>query len=211
MLDAIDLEKLTTDEQIKLSDYKDGLKQLVCSRQTEKCFLNECGKCPTSETFCEYLRVLLDKSSIKEVEYAVWTETDRATLITIQESADDYIDNLAEKLEILKPHSFIVKKQSKFIKMRKEKLSSGEVMVCFDFSENFAFVAQDAAQAFHYNNDQSTVFPVVYCYKKGSDIVHKSFIFLSESTKHDSTAVHTILNQLIPEISSEVPKIKRIV
>lgn len=42
MLDAIDLQKLTTNEPIMLSSYKDCLKQLVCSGPTEKCFLNEC-------------------------------------------------------------------------------------------------------------------------------------------------------------------------
>lgn len=211
MLDAIDLSNLTSDEEIKLSNYKDCLRQLVCSCPTEKCFLNECEKCPSSEKFCEYLRRLLSKSYISEVKYAVWTETDRATLLTIQESTDDYIDNLLARLESLKPHSFIVKKQSEYIKLRRSKLAAGEVMVCFDFSENYAFVAQDAAQAFHYNNDQSTVFPVVYYYKKGSDIIHKSCIFLSESTKHDSASVHTILHQLIPEIGIEVPKVKRII
>lgn len=115
------------------------------------------------------------------------------------------------RLECLKPHSFIVKKQSEFIKVRKLKLASNEVMVCFDFSENYEYVAQDAAQAFHYNNDQSTVFPVVYYYKSGSEVVHKSCIFLSESTTHDSAAAYTILNQLIPAIKQHVPKIDKII
>lgn len=211
MLDAIDLKTLTANEKIKLTDYKDCLKQMVCSSPTEKCFLNECQKCPSAETFTENLRQLLIKASINEVRYAVWTETDRATLVIIQESVDDYIENLAERFESLKPHSFIVKKQSEYIKLRKSKLGPGEVMVCFDFSENYAFVAQDAAQAFHYNNDQSTVFPVVYYFQKGSEIVHKSCIFLSESTRHDSAAVHTVLNQLIPEIKNVVPKLSKVI
>lgn len=154
MLDAIDLKTLTANEKIKLTDYEDCLKQMFCSSPTEKCFLNECEKCPSAETFPENLRQLLVKASINEVRYAIWTETDRATLVTIQEGVDDYIKDLAARLNSLKPHSFIVKKQSEFIKLRKSKLGPGEVMVCFDFSENYAFVAQDAAQAFHYITDK---------------------------------------------------------
>lgn len=211
MLDAIDLPKLTANEQNKLKDYKDCLKQMVCSKPTDKCFLDECNRCPSAETFCEMMRNLLEKASIDRIKYAVWTETDRATLYNIEECVDDYIDNLRTRLEKLKPHSFIVKKQSEFIKQRKLKLEPGIVMVGFDFSENYGYVAQDAAQAFHYNNDQSTVFPVIYYYNNGNGLVHKSAIFISECTTHDATAVYTVLNQLIPVIRKDVPRLRKII
>lgn len=114
------------------------------------------------------------------------------------------------RLDSLKPYIFITKKQSEFLKQRKLKLKSDEVMVSYDFSENYAYVAQDAAESFHYNNDQSTVFPVVYYYRSGSEIMHKSCIFLYESTHHDSAAVHTVLNQLVPEIKKNVPNVLKI-
>lgn len=161
MLDAIDLKKLTKDEKIKLSDYKDCIKEIVCLDASDDCFLNNCEKCPGITKFGDYLRILLWKLSINEVKYAVWTETDRATLVNHSENVDDFVDNLCDRLEKLKPHSFIAKKQSAFVKQRKSNLSDGEVLVSFDFSENYAYVAQDAAQAFHYNNDQCTVFPIV--------------------------------------------------
>jgi len=36
----------------------------------------------------------------------------------------------------------------------------------FDFSENYSCVCQDASQAFHFNNKQCTMFPIIYYYKK---------------------------------------------
>jgi len=59
----------------------------------------------------------------------------------------------------------------------------------FDFSENYSYVVQDASQAFHFNNQQCTIFPVIYYYKENSELKHKSCIFLSDSLKHDTSAV----------------------
>ena len=38
-------------------------------------------------------------------------------------------------------------------------MKPGEIVVSADFSENYAFVLQDAAQGFHWNNAQATIHP----------------------------------------------------
>lgn len=83
-------------------------------------------------------------------------------------------------------------------------------MVYCDFAENYAYVAQDAAQAFHYNNDQCTVFPVVFYYRSEIGIQNQSNILLSDSTKHDAAAVYLMQEKLIPEIKKVCPKVKKI-
>jgi len=87
-----------------------------------------------------------------------------------------------------------------FISEKKENLCEDEVIVMFDFSENYSYVCQNASQAFHFNNDQCTVFPVIYYYKENSELKHKSNVFLLESLKHDTAAVYTVQTLLIPEI-----------
>ncbi|EFN76306.1 hypothetical protein EAI_07811, partial [Harpegnathos saltator] len=112
---------------------------------------------------------------------------------------------------ILKPHSFIAKQQSLFISEKKEHLSEGEVIIMFDFSENYSYTVQDASQAFHFNNDQCTVFSVIYYYKERSELKHTSCVFLSNSLKHDTAAVYTIQNLLIAEIKRNIRKAKKII
>lgn len=90
-------------------------------------------------------------------------------------------------------------------------MKDGEVLVMFDFSKNFSYVVQDASQAFHFNNDQCTVFPVIYYYKENSVLKHKSAILLSESLKHDTSAVYTIQKQLIPEIKLTIRNVKKLI
>lgn len=111
----------------------------------------------------------------------------------------------------MKVHSFIARKQSEFIKNKKSNLLENEVVVTWDFSENYAYAVQEASQGFHFNNDQCTVFPCIFYYKCGSEIVHKSCIFISESKKHNTSAVFTIQSQLIPFIKKTVPKLRRII
>ena len=90
------------------------------------------------------------------------------------------------------------KKADLFYEENKKNLKNGEILAVLDFSENYKFVVQNASQAFHFNNDQCTIFPIVYYYKEESEIKHKSLIFLSDCTKHDTAAVFTIQKQLVP-------------
>ena len=61
--------------------------------------------------------------------------------------ADEFVEAFCVKLQLLRPHSFIAKEQSAFYKKCKDSLVHGEVLVTVDFSENYAFVLQDAARA----------------------------------------------------------------
>ena len=71
----------------------------------------------------------------------------------------------------------------------------------FDFFTNFSPITHSgASQAFHFNNTQCTVFPMVYYYKKNSVIENKSPVFLSDSTKHDIAAAYTVQKILVPHI-----------
>ena len=211
MLDAINIKTLTKGTKIPMSDYHDCLKLLVCKHPTPQCYLDQCHKCPDISTFSTEIFEILTNASIDQVQYTVWTATDRSTLNTVTADVSDFVEELCDKLQILKPHSYIAKQQSEFIASKKENLKDGEVLVMFDFSENFAYVVQDASQAFHFNNDQCTVFPVIYYYKENSVLKHKSAIFLSSSLKHDTSAVYTIQKQLIPEIRVTVKNVKKFI
>ena len=83
-------------------------------------------------------------------------------------------------------------------------------MLFSDFSENFDYVVQDAAQAFHYNNDQCTVFPVVFYYRSYNEIKRHTIMLLSDCSKHDAATVHLMQEKVIPVIQKLCPKVKKI-
>ena len=211
MLDAIDIQKFTKNQEDPICSYKDCLQQIMCKNSTPDCHLDECSKCPGSENLTSRLLEILDGANISQIEYCAWSGTDRSTLQNLTLPVQEFVDELYAKLAILKPHSYIAKEQGNFIAQTKNNLGNGKVLVMFDYSENYSFAVQDASQAFHFNNDQCTVFPAIYYYKEDSELKHESCVFLANSLKHDTSSVYTIQNLSIPEIKRKVKKLKKII
>lgn len=186
MIDAIDVQKLTENTDKPFSNYKDCLNEIMCKEPNPDCYLDECDQYPDTTELSTKLSKLLDNSCISHVQCSLWTGIDRSTLLTQQLKVDEFINELCNRLQILKAHSFIANQQTLFISEKKKNLRE-EVIVMFDFSENYSYVCQDASQAFHFN-DQCTVFPVTYYYKENSELKHKSNVILSENLKHDTAA-----------------------
>ena len=97
---------------------------------------------------------------IDEVQYLQWISTDRATLHTVVQNTDEFIEKISRIIQSLKRGDFMVKQRSTFYSKRKETLKNSKVLVTGDFSENYLFL-QDAIQGYHYNNAQMTVHPFV--------------------------------------------------
>ena len=119
-------------------------------------------------------------------------------------SSDEFSDVLCEKMEVLRPHSFFATQQSKFFEECKESLKPGEVVVSADFSENYAFVVQDAAQGFHWNNSQCTIHPFVIYFRSSSSVVHLSFLAISDCLQHDTIAVDLFQKRLITFLKTKL-------
>ncbi|KAJ8675721.1 hypothetical protein QAD02_011507 [Eretmocerus hayati] len=69
-------------------------------------------------------------------------------------------------------------------------LQPGQFIVCFDFAENYAFVVQNSAQSFHWNNNQATIFTVVIYYVENGELKHKSLAIISDNLAHDTYSVY---------------------
>ena len=81
-----------------------------------------------------------------------------------------------------------------------------------DFGENYSFIVQDAAQGYHRENSQCTLHPFVFYFKmQDSTIGHKSFCFISDSTKHSTAMVYTFLKKLIPHLKKAHDQIQKII
>lgn len=210
MLEAMDIEKLTENSEHPLKNYKDCLSMMICETPTCACYLGTCPNCPSIEILSNFLKSRLKETCIERILCSVWTSTDCSNLVTDKMDVDDFIENLCDRLKLLKPHSFIAKQQSLHLEATTKTLKPGEVLVLYDLSENYAYVIQDAAQAYHYNHDQCTVIPVVYYYCVGNKIMHKSLIFISDCLSHDTVAVHVVQSMLLEEIKKNVA-LKRII
>ena len=124
---------------------------------------------------------------------------------TIEEFIVKIVDDVCE----VYPHHFIAKAQANHLKMAKENLSENELIILLDFTENYSFVVQDAVQGFHWENSQATLHPfVAYFRSSNGDLKHTSICFISDSLKHDQTAVHCFVAKVIPLMKQKVNNIK---
>lgn len=203
MLDAINVANLTKDLEEPIKDYKDCLKSIMCEKLKPECHLNNCASCPGTEKLYDLFICLLDKAEVTQVLFSVWESTDRATLRTDHFPVEDFMQELCERLINLKTHHFIAKEQSCYLENLRTNLKNGEVLVQCDFSENYAFIVQNAAQAFHYNNDQCTVHPIVYYYRKKNEVKHRSILILSDCLSHDTAAVYVSQKIIMQQIRKD--------
>ena len=104
--------------------------------------------------------------------------------------AEQFVDILCEKLEILHQHSFIASQQAAFYNKCKTRLHPRECLVTVDFAENCIFIFQDAAQGFHWNNSQAIIHPFVAYFVDSGELCHLSYVIISDCLHHDTTAVY---------------------
>ena len=105
-------------------------------------------------------------------------------------TVEEFIANIADVYKVC-PHHFIAKAQANDLKITKENLSENELIILFDFAENYSFVVQDAVEVFHWENSQATLHPfVAYFRSSNGDLKHTSICVISDCLKHDQTEVY---------------------
>jgi hypothetical protein len=205
MMSAAKIAEMTKEYENPLTNYRSCLDRLICTTPQSSCYLGECDECPGIETFQQELRSVFDEEMVDTVVYREWVSVDRTTLRTECKGVNEFVDIFCARLHALLRHSFIATSQAKYQKQLKNNLIEGEVLVICDFSENYSFVMQDAAQGYHWNNAQATVHPFVAYFKENSELKHTSFVVISECLRHDTVAVHLFKKKMIEHLNDTLP------
>lgn len=124
------------------------------------------------------------------MQYEKWISTDRFTISTQLLSFDNFVDVLCDTLDLLKPHAYIAEEQALYFKTLKEPIDESQILVQCDFAENYNFVVEDAAQSFHWNNEQATLLTSFLYYRDGSKVKHGSIVMISDDLKHDTATFY---------------------
>ena len=168
--------------------------------EEKNCMMRNCKSCPGSDGLKNYFDDLGEmEMQLEEIRYKQWVSTDRCTLLEKTEPVDEFVTSLSEKIITLSRHHYIAQAQSTFLKELKASLHKNEMIFIGDFSENYSFVIQDAAQGYHWDNSQCTLHPFVVYWRDATenDTKFASYCFISPDTKHTTTMVHCFLDRLI--------------
>ena len=195
--------------------YQHLLSKLMCNPPRPSCWLGECPECEDSSNLSSSLEESFTKLEIEEITYKQWESIDRTDLVTHTDTVPEFVEKLIGKLQTLKLHQFIHSQQTSYYYSMKENLAPGEVLVVGDFSENYAFVYQDAVQGVHWSNTSCTLHPWV-CYFLGQDGILKTHtsLIISDCLSHNTVAVYSfqenIIQQLKVKLSKEGIELKKI-
>ena len=184
--------------------YRHLLAQILCNPPRVECWLKTCSECEDTSKLENKITTIFSDLDIDEITYKQWESTDRTELLTVTESSQDFVSSLLSKLQILKTHQFINDMQTKFYYGIKETLPAGKVLAVGDFSENYSFVIQDAAQGVHWSNTSCTLHPWMCYYKEGNIAKTFTVLFISDCLTHNTVAVYAFQKILIALLKERV-------
>ena len=195
---------------------EDLMRHSVCDLSNRDCMMGSCAKCPGEEGVADFLAMALsgedsDDGLFDDICYHQWVSTDRCNLVEVVACREECVQTLSHQIKELTTHHYRAVVQSRYFSEIKEKLKEGQVVVQGDFSENYSFVVQDAAQGFYWDSSQCTVHPFVAYWQQGSVLRHQSFCFISDDMKHNTSIVHAFIRRLIPELKEKVPGLEKVI
>lgn len=204
--------KMETITNGNIANYRDCVSSILCAEPTPSCYLLECESCPGLDNFKEYLKIAFLEHGCEDAElkFSQWVSTDRCNLETFSQPLDVFLDYFINKMKNLLPHCFISLQQSSFLKNKKLALKSTEVIVLCDFAENYAFIMQNAAQGFHWNNKQATIHPFVIYQNFEGKLHHHTFVIISDCLHHDTVAVHLFIEKLMQFLKTKISSLSKI-
>ena len=207
----VGLQRINQDGNSEMNHVDYFIKKIVCQNPSTNCFLNKCEECPEPESISELLNNFLEGNLVEEMIYKKWKTTDRAEMIVVKVTVENFIKNFIICLKKFKAHNFIAKAQSSYLKNLKNVIQPGEFIVIGDYSENYSFIIQDAIQGYHWNTSQATIHPFVIYYRNSDNsLEHMCFSVISDYLVHDSAGVHLFQKQLITNLRNKFPEINKI-
>ncbi|KZS09833.1 Cc8L18.2-like protein [Daphnia magna] len=185
--------------------------KLVCNVYNKDCMMTRCASCPGTEILRQFLSDLSDEEE-EQIIYKKWTQTDGSKLETITEEKEEFIESLVKLISNLTKHHYIARSQSSFFAQSKANVGIDSCVLVSDFSENFAFIIQDAIQGYYWMNDSATLLPfMAYMKNENGSAFNVPLCVISDHSTHDTLAVHAFLRPVLTHLKSINPLLKKVI
>lgn len=173
--------------------------------------MTRCAYCPGTEILRQFLSDLSDEEE-EQIIYKKWTQTDGSKLETITEEKEEFIESLVKLISNLTKHHYIARSQSSFFAQSKANVGIDSCVLVSDFSENFAFIIQDAIQGYYWMNDSATLLPfMAYMKNENGSAFNVPLCVISDHSTHDTLAVHAFLRPVLTHLKSINPLLKKVI
>ena len=114
--------------------YKDILNKVVHDTWSRDCMTIRCTNCPGTNALHKFLEVELgDIDPDFQFHNSQWQTTNRASLVVVTSTCEEYKDTLISTINAITKHSFLAKCQANFLRAKRESLKAKEVIVLGKF------------------------------------------------------------------------------
>lgn len=212
------VSKLKALKVINAGTLDDLLKELCCDVRNENCLEGSCELCKKKEV------QILDFDADELASYEKW-KTKRVEVTvkglkklchkTVKETIEckkgELLNAFKESIKSFLIHTRNIIHQYNSVDTIKKNLSSDEILIHIDFSENYNCKYGREIQSAHFGGSKPQVsLHTVVMYHKSSKVVPVSLCTLSEDLRHDPSAICAHLEKIIKEARHIVPNLKSV-
>ena len=191
------------------------LQRINCKCDSDDCRLGlDDNDCEESDTKLIQLKNeiarILEENNLEKINYLQWASSDKDVKKSVTVEASDFPETLIETLKEYRTHKFLHQKFTEFYNKKKEELLPNECIIQMDYSENYKVVNQEEIQSAYYFDTQVSLLGahVLFCQEDGLR-KEKSFVVLSDITKHDTSTVYSCYKKIQSWIQNEVPNLQK--
>ena len=100
---------------------KDPVNKVVCDPSNQECMMHHCTNCSGTNALREFLeKKPSDINPDFQFHYSQWQTTDRASMVTVTSTCEEYKDILTSEINVIPKHSFLAKCQAHFLRATKK-------------------------------------------------------------------------------------------
>lgn len=208
------IQKLHKIHAIQENTVTDVIKALTCSEDNEKCLLRTCKKCKnTSLIETPYLNLNETISYTKWILKRETRQKGEKTFAVSRNVKEDISCSVGELIKIFEEevppffhHILNINHQTKSLRSLKRGISKEEVVIQVDFSENYCCKYAQETQAVHFGaSRQQITMHTGVLYRHSEE--PRCFCSLSESLRHDSSAIWAHLVPILKDFVCGHPEI----
>nr|CAI5839648.1 unnamed protein product [Callosobruchus analis] len=211
---------------IKESSSSEIIESITCSAEgtlKEACFKRECPDCKDKHVeFSEY-------NPNEHVKYEKWVSKKERVLVKGQEkicvkkvketlycNKGDLVQEFKRRLPNFCTHHFNMIHQYEIIREIKRNLSSQDVLIHMDFSENYVCKYSSEVQSAHFGGSKPQItLHTVVTYQKTEQTINEaisitSYYTLTKSLRHDPSAICAHLSPIILDIKRKCPLLNEV-
>ena len=182
-------------------DFHTFVDQVTCDSSKNECMSSKCAACR------DKINQFSPSNLEAAVKYYQWQSNDKIEKVEIIGTIGDVFLELKRLLKDFLLHTYVKRKQSKYMKNLISNVDEKKVLLQVDFSENASIASQNEVQSAHWSHGSATLFTA---HAWVSESVTESMVYISDDRNHTKYSVYVFIQRIINRLKQKYPTIEQL-